>query len=51
MGNGSYHPEEQKKKERLGDLYETETPPEGARIIGEEENISTDELEKSSTEK
>lgn len=37
-GNGSWHPEERKLAERLGDDYITENPPPGARIIGEEEN-------------
>lgn len=35
MGNGSLHPKEQELKKRLGPLYETETPPEGAVIVGE----------------
>jgi hypothetical protein len=32
------HPEEQKLKDRLGKDYETETPPPGARIIGDRES-------------
>lgn len=35
MANGSIHPKEKELKERLGKDYETETPPPGANVVGE----------------